>query len=242
MSAHHNLGGILMTMIAAMVLAHLVGDYILQWNSLAAWKARQLKGVFVHCLVVTAVTLSFASLIDPAFLPWAAFICLFHFLIDIFGFQVKLPISALGRFTVDQLAHFAVIFMALLAGGYIQTQTLNAILSQEVQTERLMMVLIGYAFVTMPAWVLVKFTAYGLVRGTAPDFGGPSKYLSILERLLIVTFVALGQFYLVPLILLPRFMMDWPQVQENDCTAVYLAELLASVTLAVLVGLLFWLM
>lgn len=230
-----------MTMIAAMILAHLVGDFILQWNSLAAWKARAMKGVLVHCLVLTAVTVTITFLIDPTFLPWAVFISICHFLIDAFGFYVKLPITALGRFTVDQLAHFTAIFLALVGGGYIEIQNLNAPLVQELQSEKLMMILIGYAFVTMPAWVLVKFTAYGLVKGIAPDFSGNSKYLSILERLLIVTFVAVGQFYLVPLVLLPRFFMEWPQVQENDCTAVYLAELLVSVSLAVSVGLVFWL-
>lgn len=229
-----------MTMIAAMILAHLVGDYILQWNSLAAWKAQSLKGVTAHCLVVTAVTLSFAYLIDPTFLPWAIVISILHFCIDAFGFQYKLPISPLGRFAVDQIAHFVVIFFALALGGYIEISYISLPLAQEIQSDNIMIYLIGYAFVTMPAWVLVKFTAYGLVKGGAPEFGDSSKYLGILERLLIVTFVALGQFYLVPLVMLPRFVMEWPYVTQNENTAVYLAELLASVTLAVSIGLVFW--
>ncbi|MCP4362424.1 MAG: DUF3307 domain-containing protein [Chloroflexi bacterium] len=229
-------------MILAMILAHLVGDYILQWNSLAAWKAREMKGVIVHCLVLTAVTLLFAALIDPTFLPWAIFISVMHFLIDTFGLKFKLPISPLGRFTVDQLAHFAVIFIALAGGGYIDLGFLSGSLTQGLQSDRLMLYLMGYAFVTMPAWILVKFTAYGLVKGTAPEFGDNSKYLGIFERLLIVTFVALGQFYLAPLIILPRFVMEWPQVVRTEQTAVYLAELLSSVIMAVAIGLLFWLM
>ena len=35
-------------MVIAMFLAHLVGDYVLQWDELAAWKAREMKGVIVH--------------------------------------------------------------------------------------------------------------------------------------------------------------------------------------------------
>jgi len=229
-------------MVLAMILAHLVGDYILQWNALAAWKAREMKGVMAHCLLLTAVTLLFAALIDPTFLLWALFISVMHFLIDAFGRQFKLPISPLGRFTVDQLAHFVAIFIALVGGGYIDLGFLSGSLTQGLQSDRLLLYLMGYAFVTMPAWVLVKFTAYGLVKGTAPEFGDHSKYLGIFERLLTVTFVALGQFYLVPLIILPRFIMEWPQVVRTEQTAVYLAELLSSVILAVAVGLLFWLM
>jgi hypothetical protein len=223
-----------------MILAHLVGDYILQWNQLAAWKARSMMGVFVHSLVVAAVTILFAVLYDPSWWPWAVFISVMHFFIDAFGLKVKLPITPLGRFAVDQVAHFVVIFVALAAGGYLDVARFTTGLAQGVQQETVMLYLLGYAFVTMPAWVVVKFTAYGLVKGGAPEFGDSSKYLGIMERLLIVTFVALGQFWLAPLVLLPRLAMEWPQVMARENTAVYVAELLASVMLAVMVGLVFY--
>jgi hypothetical protein len=227
-------------MLTAMILAHLVGDYMLQWNELAAWKAREMKGVWVHCLVVTAVTLSFAAFVDPAFLPWAAFICTMHLVIDAFGLRYKLPIPPLGRFIVDQLAHFAAIFLALAAGGYLDLAFLNGRMAAGLQNEQLTLYLLGYVFVTMPAWVLVKFTAYGLVKGSAPEFSGHDKYLAMLERLLIVTFVSLGQFYLAPLVILPRFLMEFPRLKEAEQTAVYLAELLTSTALAVMVGVAYW--
>lgn len=227
-------------MVLAMILAHLVGDYILQWNSLAAWKARALKGVAAHCLVLTAVTLFFAVLVDPAFLPWALFICAMHFVIDAVGLLYKLPFSPLGRFMADQIAHFVVIAVALAGGGYLDMGQLGGSLSFRLNQEMVMLYLLGYAFVTMPAWVVVKFAAYGLVKGAPPEFGGSDKYPAMMERLLIVTFVALGQFYLVPLVVLPRFLLEMPRAIQDEQTAVYLAELLASVSLAVAVGLVFW--
>lgn len=229
-------------MIMAMILAHLVGDYILQWNSLAVWKARELKGVTVHGVVVTAVTLLFALLVDPTFLPWALFISVMHFAIDAVGLCYKLPFSPLGRFAADQLFHFTVIAFALVGGGYLDLGVLNGRISTSLQKETLMLYLLGYVFVTMPAWVVVKFTAYGLVKGSPPEFGGSDKYPAMMERLLIVTFMALGQFYLIPFVVLPRLVMEWPRVAKTDQTAVYLAELLASVTLAVVVGLVFWML
>lgn len=229
-------------MVTAMILAHLIGDYILQWNSLAAWKAREMKGVVAHSVVLTAVTLFCAAFVDPAWLPWAVFISLMHFLIDALGLKFKLPLTPLGRFAVDQAAHFAVIFFALAAGGYLELPGFVYALSFTLQSDTWTLYLLGYAFVTMPAWVLVKFTAYGLVNGSAPDFADSSKYLGILERLLIVTFVAVGQFYLVPLVILPRLALEWPAIHDSGREAVYLAELLASVTLAVVIGLLFWIL
>lgn len=229
-------------MIASMFLAHLVGDYILQWNSLAAWKSRSLKGVLVHCLIVFAVTWLFILPFNPGWWPWVVFIGVTHFLIDAFQLQVKLPFPPLFRFALDQLAHFAVIIFALSAGGYLNLNLVTVNVTQSLQSDALLVYLLGYAFVTMPAWVVVKFTAYGLVRGTAPEFGGTSKYLGILERLLITTFVTLGQFYLVPLVLLPRFVMEWPRVADSEQAAVYLAELLISTALAVSTGLLFYIL
>lgn len=226
-------------MVIAMFLAHLVGDYIFQWNSLAAWKSRALSGVVVHCLVVLAVTWLFILPFNPGWWPWVLAIGVAHFFIDAVQLRLKPPIPALARFGLDQAAHFLVITLALAAGGYLDLAALVQSSLALLQSDLLLIYLLGYAFVTMPAWVLVKFTAYGLVQGSAPQFGDSSKYLGIMERLLMTTFVAMGQYLLVPLVILPRLLMEWPQVANGDRAPVYLAELLASITLAVSVGILF---
>lgn len=226
-------------MVIAMFLAHLVGDYIFQWNSLAAWKSRALSGVIVHCLVVLAVTWLFILPFNPGWWPWVLIIGTAHFFIDAIQLRVKLPIPELARFGLDQLAHFLVITLALTGGGYLDLAGLLQNSLVLLQSDLLLIYLLGYAFITMPAWVLVKFTAYGLVQGTAPHFGDSSKYLGIMERLLMTTFVAVGQYLLVPLVILPRLLMEWPQVANDKRAPVYLAELLASISLAVSVGILF---
>jgi hypothetical protein len=195
-------------MIAAMFLAHLVGDYILQWDSLAAWKSQSLSGVAVHSLIVLATTWLFALLINPAWWPWVLFIGALHFVIDASQLWVKLPVSPLARFMLDQLAHFVVILLALSVGGYLDLGELQATWQTSLQQENVLLYLLPFAFVTMPAWVVVKFTAYGLVKGAAPDFGGSSKYLAMMERILIIIFVMAGQFYWILLVILPRFALE----------------------------------
>ena len=59
----------------------------------------------------------------------------------------------------------------------------------------------------------------------------------ITERVLIATLVAFGQVLLVPLVALPRLVMEWPRVVRGGGDAVYLAELISSMVLAVAVGL-----
>jgi len=61
--------------------------------------------------------------------------------------------------------------------------------------------------------------------------------VGILERGLITTLVLLGQFVLVPLVALPRLLVEGPRVVNSQRKIVYAAEWLASIALAVVVGL-----
>jgi hypothetical protein len=242
-------------MILAMLLAHLFGDYILQWDNLSNWKSKKLSGVLVHGLIVTAVTLLFALLIDPGWWPWAIFIGITHTLID----ALELPIrrwmaaqqtgkGALALFVADQTAHLTIIALALILSGYLEAPNFTDSFISATYNNKLMAFALGYAFLTMPAWILIRFFVCGFMSGTAPDFsmrlGG--KYLSMLERGLILTFILFGQFILIPLATLPRLVLEGTRANGQSSGyhqffgrrgALYVAELLASVALAIAIGL-----
>lgn len=251
-------------MVISILLSHLFGDYILQWDNLSRWKGQALSGVLVHGAIVLAVTWLFSLPFDTAWWPWALFIGLSHTLID----GLELPIrkrlagsnsgpAAMIFFLIDQLLHLSLISYALVHSGYLELPSLSADIMAALTNNRLLTYFLGYAFLTMPAWILVEFLVYGLIKGTAPDFSQAvkNKYISILERGLIATFVLLGQFILVPLVAAPRLMLEWNQIsaQNNDTPAnaaltdgrqpdnqrsrLFVAELLASITVAVIIGL-----
>lgn len=233
-------------MIVAMLLAHLVGDYVLQWDRLAYWKSRALSGVLVHAAIVTAVTALFALPFDPGFWPWVLFIGGLHCAVDALplwllrAFRLKRAgLFELTRFLIDQAAHLVIIGLALTLSGYLSWETLAADVTAAVAGDRTLALLLGYTFAAMPAWILVEFLVYGLLNGSAPDFAIAKqyKYVGTLERWLITTCVLVGQFALVPLVALPRLLVETPQVARTSRALVYVAELLASVTLAVGVGL-----
>ncbi len=225
-------------MIVAMFLAHLVGDFILQWDRLAQWKSRELKGVLAHGLIVTAVTWLFAL---PFALGWwqgILFIGIAHTAIDAAQWVYTLPGSPLVRFLADQFLHLFVILIALTAGGYLNFHTPGSDILFGIHHHYLLVYLLGYAFLTMPSWVLLKFVGYALVERTGPSFlDGSSKYMGIVERVLVVTFVLMGQFLLIPLIAIPRLILEWKQVSNKERRSLYLFELLVGVSLAVIVGL-----
>src|SRR5512143_1827886 len=232
-------------MIIAMLLAHLVGDYVLQWDALARWKGASIKGAAFHGSIVLAVTLLFALLIDPAWWPWAVLIGLAHIAIDASWvglnrrFAPHSGMYGLMRLLIDQTLHFAVILFALFASGYTAPATLVNTAVNEVQTHRMLAIALGYVLSSMPAWIFIEFIFYGLINGSAPDFSrvGKYKYVGSLERGLIATFVATGQFTLVPVVALPRLVLESPQYFGSNRTTLYIAEWLGSLAVAVLIGL-----
>lgn len=233
-------------MIVTTLVAHLVGDYILQWDSLARWKSRELKGVLAHGLIVLLVAALFSLPFDINWWPWVLVIGLTHTAIDAIPLWLgkRTPLHAngalaLARFLVDQTLHLGVIIMVLTASGYVTPSVLAADLAATLRRQPAWAYLLGYTFITMPAWVLTRFAVYGLVKGSMPDFSqAEPKYVGILERGLITTLVVTGQFGLVPVVSLPRLILEAPQVRAGQQAMSYVAELLASVTVAVAIGLL----
>lgn len=227
-------------MIFSMFLAHLVGDYILQWDQLAYWKSQEVKGVAAHCLVVAIVTALFAWPFQvPYWWQGVLYIIVTHFLIDVANLKIAQsgwPIHPLMRYVGDQVLHFVTIFTALVIGGFIELGGVTAVIQTLSQDQNMLLYLMGYAFVTMPAWVLIKFLAYGLVKGTGPVFPDTGKYVGIIERVLITTLAVIGQFLLIPLVAMPRLVIEWHKLTDQDSNVVYVVELLASIAISITIG------
>jgi hypothetical protein len=145
----------------------------------------------------------------------------------------------LVRLLTDQTLHLVMIFGAIILSGYASPIGLPETIATEVQSHRMWAIALGYVLISLPAWIFIEFVLYGLINGSAPDFGrvGKYKYVGSLERGLIATFVATGQFMLVPVVALPRLVLESPQYFGNSRTTLYVAEWLGSLALAVLIGL-----
>ncbi|MCA9937203.1 MAG: DUF3307 domain-containing protein [Anaerolineales bacterium] len=233
-------------MVIAMLLAHLVGDFVLQWNKLALWKSRATMGAFVHGLVVLVVTVSLALPFDPGWWPWAVFIGLTHMVVDTGQQWLKerqwggpVRFTPLTRFLIDQAIHLGIIVVVLSATGYIDMGQPWAGLPASFQNEWWLLLILGYVFITMPAWVIIELCVAAIMSDPTPDFANTQrKYTTILERSLITTFVILGQFPLVPLVAMPRLLLEGPALRHEQPSPRYIVELLASICIAVAIGLL----
>jgi hypothetical protein len=197
-------------MVYAMLLAHLLGDYLFQTGAIARWKARSLIGVLVHGGIVTATALVCAALVDPSWWPYALLIGLIHTIIDVARarlLHISNPTWELAWYLLDQVAHITVILAVIVVSGK-QSWTELTDIARLLADARLLLYLIGYLLLMHPAWVLLRFIARGVWGPKAAltlDQG--EKYGPMAERVLTATCVLLGQFYLIPLILLPRLVV-----------------------------------
>jgi len=228
---------------AMMLLAHLLGDYVLQFNCIARWKARSVWGVVAHGGVVTLCSLVCAALLLPAWWPYALFIGATHTAIDVIRARLirsKNATQDLTYYLLDQGLHVAIIFFTVQWSGVIVSPRPFGMLRGA--TTLGLTFAIGYILLLQPAWVLLRFLVRG-VWGTeaAPQLGIGEKYGPMLERVAIASLVFAGQFYLVPVVLLPRRVAS-VSVQGNGIGVLmrlttHWAETFLSVLLAVLVGL-----
>lgn len=194
-------------MIVLLLLAHILGDYLLQTDLIARWKARSLWGVLAHGAIVTGVTLLCAQVAAPAWLPYALLIGLSHTAIDVLKarvFTTQQPGLSLVLLLLDQAAHVTVIVLAAQLTGAPTLAQLRAG-GVALADPRLLSFTIGYLLLLNPTWVLLRFIVRGLWgAGAAPHLGAGEKYGPMIERALITTCILLGQIALVPAVLLPR--------------------------------------
>ncbi|OQA13878.1 MAG: hypothetical protein BWY63_03338 [Chloroflexi bacterium ADurb.Bin360] len=187
-------------MLAMMLIAHLIGDYVLQFNALVRWKTHSLWGVLAHGTIVTTVTVIAAITVQPAWWTYALLIGVSHTLIDIVRARLVTPPTPgldLLYFLLDQIAHLSVIASVILwsqAPAQLPTWF----------EPRAIALVAGLLFLLQPAWVLLRFLVRGVWgESAAPPLGSGEKYFPMLERVAIALLALTGMGYLIPIALLP---------------------------------------
>ncbi len=226
-------------MLQSLFFAHLLGDYVFQNDRIAQWKSRSVWGVVVHGLIVTFFTWLCSLPFAINWWPYVLVVGATHIAIDFtrtkFG-KVD-PATALFLFLLDQALHALVIALTVYWSGWLAPRPAETALGLWLQSGNRLPFFTGYVLLSMPAWVLVHFVVKGMGAESKSLPGRPGeKYVGMLERGLIATFVLLGQYLLVPLVVAPRLALDGISTRGETERIGYLGELLVSISLAVGVG------
>lgn len=224
-----------------LILAHLLGDFILQPNSWVADKERRkLKSPYLYLHVLIHTVLSFIFLWNTDLWWVALLVGGTHFMIDSSKLIFQTVKNKKRWFFIDQLLHILVI-----AGisFYYKEFSFEFLQNQEV-----LKVVMAALFLTTPASIFIRIllSSWTPVPETqsslqTESLSSAGKYIGILERLLVFTFIMVNHWEGVGFMVAAKSVFrfsDLAQAKQRKLTEYVLIGTLLSFGLAVLTGIL----
>lgn len=224
-----------------LILAHLLGDFILQPNSWVAEKENKKltsKYLYLHVLIHTVVSFIFLWNLE---LWWVAVLVgISHFIIDAAKLSFQTIKNKKSWFFIDQALHIAVI-----AGVSFYCNEFNF---EFLKNQDFLKILMAVLFLTTPASIFIKIllSSWTPVPETAGNIQTESlssagKYIGILERLLVFTFIMVNHWEGVGFMVAAKSVFrfsDLAQAKQRKLTEYVLIGTLLSFGMAVLTGIL----
>ncbi|WP_159475084.1 DUF3307 domain-containing protein [Chryseobacterium sp. 18068] len=224
-----------------LILAHLLGDFILQPNSWVADKEnRKLKSAYLYFHVLIHTVLSFIFLWDLKLWWVAVLVGVTHFIVDACKLSFQKIQTKKTWFFIDQALHVAVI------GGislYFSEFNFEFLKDQEF-----LKILMAALFLTSPASIFIKLLLSSWTPVTEEEnnlqsdsLSSAGKYIGILERLLVFTFIVVNHWEGVGFMIAAKSVFrfsDLAQAKQRKLTEYVLIGTLLSFGIAVLAGIL----
>ncbi|MFP3590732.1 DUF3307 domain-containing protein [Chryseobacterium sp. SIMBA_038] len=224
-----------------LILAHLLGDFILQPNSWVADKeSKKLKSKYLYLHVLIHTVLSFMFLWDLQLWWVAVLVGVSHFIIDAAKLTFQTIKNKKNWFFIDQVLHILVI-----AGVSFYFNEFNFEFLTDQNTLKIVM---SALFLTTPASIFIKIllSSWTPVPETVSNIQTESlssagKYIGILERLLVFTFIMVNHWEGVGFMVAAKSVFrfsDLAQAKQRKLTEYVLIGTLLSFGMAVLTGIL----
>lgn len=224
-----------------LILAHLLGDFILQPNSWVAEKeSKKLKSKYLYLHVWIHIVLSFIFIWNLQLWWIPGLVGVSHFLIDAAKLSFQTVKNKKSWFFVDQLLHVLVI-----AGVSLYCNEFNF---EFLKDQNVMKIMMAALFLTTPASIFIKI----LLSSWTPvpenqtniqteSLSSAGKYIGILERLLVFTFILVNHWEGVGFMVAAKSVFrfsDLAQAKQRKLTEYVLIGTLLSFGMAVLTGIL----
>lgn len=224
-----------------LILAHLLGDFILQPNSWVADKEnRKLKSSYLYFHVLIHTVLSFIFLWDLKLWWVAVLVGISHFIIDACKLSFQKIQTKKRWFFIDQVLHVAVIGGISLYFGEFNFEFLK--------DQDFLKMIMAALFLTSPASIFIKLLLSSWTPVTVEEnsvqsdsLSSAGKYIGILERLLVFTFIVVNHWEGVGFMIAAKSVFrfsDLAQAKQRKLTEYVLIGTLLSFGIAVLAGIL----
>ena len=225
-----------------LILAHLLGDFLLQPNSWVADKEQKKgKSKFLYFNVLIHIALVFIFLWNIQLWWIALIIGITHFLIDWAKLQFQTPKAKRTWFFVDQLLHIVVIvLLSVVYYPYLKWEDLFNHDNLKIIT--------AVVFLTVPSSIIIK-TLISIWTPVTVEHSkiqteslvNAGKYIGILERLLVFVFIIVNHWEGVGFMIAAKSVFrfsDLAEAKQRKLTEYVLIGTLLSFGIAVLTGIL----
>ena len=224
-----------------LILAHLLGDFILQPNAWVSDKEnKKLKSKYLYLHVFIHTALSFIFLWNLQFWWIAVSVGVSHFMIDAAKLYFQNVKTKKRWFFIDQLLHIAVI-----AGVSFYFKEFNF---EFLKDQNTLKIIIAALFLTSPTSIIIKtllssWTPVAEAQSAiqTESLSSAGKYIGILERLLVFTFIMVNHWEGVGFMVAAKSVFrfsDLAQAKQRKLTEYVLIGTLLSFGVAVLSGIL----
>jgi hypothetical protein len=224
-----------------LILAHILTDFIFQSNKWVEDKRKnqgKSKYLYLHGCFTAITAYIFAGYWTNLWLPIT--IGITHTLIDYLKLKFDKNVSIVW-FISDQFAHFVVIIIVWI--NLIETGNLFEKIIPMASNLKVLSVLTGYIICTTPlsffVGIATKKWQEELKKGdvAVENLLNGGKWIGIIERLMIFTFVLLGKYEAIGFLITAKSILRFRQDTETKQSEYVLVGTLLSYGLAIMVGL-----
>lgn len=219
-------------------IAHLISDYFLQFDSWVADKQKnKIRSTKLYAHI--AVTFLAAALISGEWLI-ALFIAVTHAIIDITKIYLGKKDSV--SFIIDQVLHFIILIISSLWISNELPELLKFAVSLSESTS-FWAIAFGYMFITFPISVVITILTHRWRKDLDDSYENlqtlneAGKWIGIMERLLILTFILINQFTAIGFLIAAKAVLRIKDTERKLSEYVLIGTLL-SICITVCVGLL----
>jgi uncharacterized protein DUF3307 len=244
----------MLTTCLALLLAHVLGDFVFQSNRMVLGKKKGIRSYVehgaIHFLILSACIAFFSGLPLASWKPWILFACymLVHLFFD-FGKQQLVKRATGGDstslFVLDQSAH---LFSIVVISGLVSETPWRAMQSSipwtRMRDERVLATLVVYTTAVFAAGYLIRYLTRSVAIQVQPPGGETNEqlrnaglYIGWLERFLVLTAVAVQSPAMVGLILTGKSIARFTELKEAKFAEYFLIGTFLSITLALIGGL-----
>lgn len=228
-----------MILFVKLVLAHLIGNFILQPNSWVENKEKNKEKsiyLYLHTALHLALMLLFVAEVD--FIIYGILLAVSHGIIDYIKLYFQKKKTKRIWFGIDQLLHLTMIFILVL----IYTNT--KIDFQNIDSN-IWLIVTGIVLLTKPTSIIIK----NIISIWTPEnkskkdnsLQNAGNYIGILERLFVFCFIITNHFEAIGFLLAAKSIFrfgDLKEAKDRKLTEYVLIGSLLSFGIAILVGLL----